>query len=104
MSDSFMIMFDVLIIIFLCVGIVMFLIGRADEFMSFVRGKNAGPSPYDPEKEKKATFVLFNFLLLCEIAIIIGSKYWTMAAMIGLIGAVASLVFYVIYLKKFAQK
>lgn len=104
MSNSFMTAIDVIIIALLVIGIFMMLMGKGDEFMNLFRGSKSGPSPYDPEKEKKATFFLMIVLLICEMIYVFISKYWAASTLIALILAIISIIVYIIYLKKFAQK
>ena len=104
MTDSFLNAFDAIIIIFIVVGIVMFLLGRGDQFMNMFRGSKAAPSPYDPEKEKSATFLLLIALLVCELVLVFLSKVWTGAAIIAVVAAIISIVIYILYLKKYAEK
>ncbi|MDO4477646.1 MAG: hypothetical protein Q4B73_01225 [Lachnospiraceae bacterium] len=104
MGDSFMMVIDVVIVVVLLAGIVSFLVGKGDYFMTLFKSNKSGPSPYDPEKEKKATFLLLIVLLLCELSYIFIAPRWTPATLIAMGVLVIALAVYIWYLKKFASR
>lgn len=91
------------ILLFVIIGI---LIGRGDDILKMFNGnraKDPGSARFDPKKEQKCILFYCILLLVDEVLMKLGAKYWLPLIYIAIAIAIAGGVACVYYLKKYAQ-